>query len=89
MSAYTWSIPLTYMGFYMQAPLLTKYGFRIRTRVGLVVDNLLIPGRDAAEAERKLRQIYRDCEILARSCQQPATKVVPASYEDVIALITR
>ncbi len=77
------------MGFYMQAPLLTKYGFRIRTRVGLVVDNLLIPGRDAAEAERKLRQIYRDCEILARSCQQSATKVVPASYEDVIALITR
>ena len=77
------------MGIYMQAPLLTKYGFRIRTRVGLVVDNLLIPGRDAAEAERKLRQIYRDREILARSCQQPAAKAVPASYEDVIALITR
>jgi hypothetical protein len=57
----------------MQAPLLKKYGFRIRTRVGLVVDNLLIPGRDAAEAERKLRQIYRDCEILpelpAADCQ--------------------
>ena len=77
------------MGIYMQAPLLTKYGFRIRTRVGLVVDNLLIPGRDAAEAERKLRQIYRDCEILARSCQKPAAKAVPASYEDVIVLITR
>ena len=73
----------------MQTPMLTKYGFRIRTRVGLVVDNLLIPGRDAAEAERKLRQIYRDCEILARSCKQPAAKAVPASYEDVIALITR
>lgn len=74
----------------MQAPLLRKYGFRIRTRAGLVVDNLLIPGRDAEEAERKLRQIYRDCEILARSCQQPpAAKAVPASYEDVIALITR
>ena len=55
------------MGFSMQAPLLKKYGFRIKTRVGLVVDNLLIPGRDAAEAERKLRQIYRDCEILDRS----------------------
>ncbi|MDP1653675.1 MAG: hypothetical protein Q8L56_13225 [Rhodocyclaceae bacterium] len=49
----------------------------------------MIPGRDAAEAERKLRQIYRDCEILARSCQQPAARVVPANYEDVIALITR
>jgi hypothetical protein len=77
------------MGFYMQAPVISKYGFRIRTRVGLVVDNLLIPGRDAADAERKLRQIYRDCEILDRSCQQPAVKAVPASYEDVIALITR
>lgn len=73
----------------MQAPLVTKYGFRIRTRVGLVVDNLLIPGRDAAEAERKLRQIYRDCVILARSCQPSVAKAVPASYEDVIALITR
>jgi hypothetical protein len=74
----------------MQAPLLTKYGFRIKTRVGLVVDNLLIPGRDPAEAERKLRQIYRDCEILERNCQRPgASKAAPASYEDVIALITR
>lgn len=73
----------------MQAPVISKFGFRIRTRVGLVVDNLLIPGRDAVEAERKLRQIYRDCEILDRSCQQPAAKAAPASYEDVIALITR
>jgi len=77
------------MGFYMQAPLISKFGFRIRTRVGLVVDNLLIPGRDEADAERKLRQIYRDCEILDRSCQRPTAKAVPASYEDVIALITR
>jgi hypothetical protein len=77
------------MGFYMQAPVVSKYGFRIRTRVGLVVDNLLIPGRDAAEAERKLRQIYRDCEILDRVCQQTAARAAPASYEDVIALITR
>jgi hypothetical protein len=77
------------MRFSVQAPLIAKYGFRIRTRVGLVVDNLSIPGRDMAEAERKLRQIYRDCEILDRSCQQPVAKVAPASYEDVIALITR
>lgn len=73
----------------MQAPQVTKYGFRIRTRVGLVVDNLLIPGRDADDAERKLRQIYRDCEVLARSSQPSSTKAIPASYEDVIALIAR
>ena len=77
------------MGFYMQTSFLAKYGFRIRTRAGLLVDNLSIPGRDAAEAERKLRQIYRDCEILSRTCPQPSAKTVPASYEDVIALITR
>lgn len=73
----------------MHVPLLTKYGFRIRTRAGLVVDNLLIPGRDVAEAERKLRQIYRECEILERSSLQPVAKAMPANYEDVIALITR
>ena len=39
----------------MQAPLMTKYGFRIRTRDGLMVDNLLIHGRDGGDAERKLR----------------------------------
>lgn len=73
----------------MQAPFISKYGFRIKTRIGLIVDNLLIPGRDPADAERKLRQIYRDCEILDRSSEQPAAKAVPANYEDVIALITR
>lgn len=50
----------------MKTPPLNKYGFRIRTRAGLVVDHLLIPGRDEEEAERKLLQLYRDCEILAR-----------------------
>jgi hypothetical protein len=74
----------------MQPPLLTKFGFRIRTRVGLVVDNLLIPGRDAAEAERKLLQIYRGCVILERTCHRPTSKAPPlTSYEDVISLITR
>lgn len=48
----------------MQSPTLTKYGFRIRTRVGFVVDKLMIHGRDHDDAQRKLRQIYRDCEIL-------------------------
>ena len=78
------------MGFSMLPPLLTKFGFRIRTRVGLIVENLLIPGRDAAEAERKLLQIYRGCEILERTCHRPNTKAAPlTSYEDVNALIVR
>lgn len=50
----------------MRPPVTAKYRFRIRTRPGAVLDNLLIPGRDPVEAERKLRQIYRGCEILDR-----------------------
>jgi hypothetical protein len=44
----------------------TKYGFRIRTRDGLVVERLSLYARDAVEAERKLRQMYRKCEIIDR-----------------------
>jgi hypothetical protein len=44
----------------------TKYGFRIRTRHGLLVDHLSIYGRDEADAEKKLRQMYRHCEIIDR-----------------------
>jgi hypothetical protein len=46
---------------------MNKYRFRIRTRSGLVVDNLHILGRDQTEAERKLRQVYHDCLVL--DCQ--------------------
>lgn len=64
----------------MLAPVLTKYGFRIRTRVGLVINNLLIPGRDAGEAQRKLRQMYRDCEIIECVCHHGGTHGVLSSY---------
>jgi hypothetical protein len=49
-----------------------KYGFRIRTRHGMVVQHLTIHGRDEGEAERKLRQIYQHCEILERRVLPPA-----------------
>jgi hypothetical protein len=68
---------------------LSKYGFRIRTRGGGVVDNLLIFGRDEAEAERKLRQIYFGCEILAvkrLALQVQRNQIV--NYEDVVDLIS-
>jgi hypothetical protein len=64
----------------MLAPVLTKYGFRIRTRVGLVINNLMIHGRDPAEAQRKLRQMYRDCEIIECTCHQGNAHNLMASY---------
>jgi hypothetical protein len=73
----------------------TKFGFKIRTRDGMVVEHLMIHGRDEADAERKLRQMYLHCEILECNVMQPATmqpaKRSPAttSFEDVISLISK
>jgi hypothetical protein len=78
----------------------TKFAFRIRTRHGLIVEHLMIHGRDEADAERKLRQMYLHCEILERSIMQPAT-LQPAhtasvgrgsealSFEEVVSLISK
>jgi len=73
----------------MRVPAFTKFSFRIRTRDGLVVDNLLIHGNDAVEAERKLRQMYHGCEVLECVCQVVNPRKIPDSYEDVLGLIAR
>lgn len=74
----------------------TKYGFRIRTRDGMVVEHLMIHGRDEADAERKLRQMYLHCEILECNVMQPAmmqpakrSGAASTSFEDVISLISK
>ena len=55
----------------MTSSVIIKYGFRIRTRSGLIVDNLLIHGRDEVDAERKLRQMYQHCKILECTVHRP------------------
>ena len=66
-----------------------KYGFRIRTRSGAVVDNLLIFGKNESDAERKLRQIYLGCEILeSRRQAAPSLRNGLLTYEDVVDLIS-
>ena len=64
-----------------------KFGFRIRTRGGSVVDNLSIQGRDLAEAERKLRQVYHHCVILETRELQESGPVDGSDLEGVISLI--
>jgi hypothetical protein len=65
-----------------------KYGFRIKTRTGMVVDNLTIHGRDEADAERKLRQMYLHCQVL--ECRAVGTPRADAmSYEDVLAHVSK
>jgi hypothetical protein len=64
-----------------------KFGFRIRTRGGSVVDNLTIQGRDRDEAERKLRQVYHHCEVIEGREIVESAPVDASDFEGVISLI--
>ncbi len=67
----------------------SKYAFRIRTRTGMVVENLTIHGRVEADAQRKLLQMYPHCHVLeCRPLGAPA-KADPASFEEVVSLVTK
>lgn len=72
----------------MLATTMTKYGFRIRTRQGLTVENLVIHGRDESEAERKLRQMYHGCEVVECARMADPARTAAVSFEDVVRLIT-
>ena len=73
------------------APLqhMLKFGFRIRTRSGLPVENLVVHARDRVEAERKITQMYLHCEII--ECKQIATPIREegSDLEGIISLISR
>ncbi|MDO8933523.1 MAG: hypothetical protein Q7U97_14105 [Rhodocyclaceae bacterium] len=71
------------------ASMMTKYSFRIRTRVGLLVENLTIQGRDESDAERKLRQMYHGCEIIECVPLCGTVRGPVSSFEEVAGLITR
>lgn len=74
----------------MQPLSVTKFSFRIRTRNGgAIVDNLHINGRDEEEARRKLRQMYRECEILeSRRLVVNSSRPDTASFEEIVDLLT-
>jgi hypothetical protein len=55
----------------------------------MVVENLTIHGREESDAQRKLIQMYPHCQVLeCRSLNVPA-KRDPASFEEVISLVTK
>ena len=64
-----------------------KFGFRIRTRSGSTVDNLAIHAADQEAAQRKLRQMYPDCEVLDAWSGATQIRPVAQSFEDVVDLI--
>lgn len=74
----------------MSAPAsMFKYSFRIRTRSGTPVENLMLQARDRAEAERRINQIYPHCEIIECRVIHSAIGDDGASLESIISLISR
>lgn len=67
-----------------------KYDFSVKTREGQKLESIVIGGRDREDAERKLRQMYRHCEILRcdiKGCvQRPG---IAQSVDDILTLISR
>jgi hypothetical protein len=73
----------------LSPPPMFKFGFRIRTRSGLPVDNLVVHARDQAEAERKISQMYMHCEIIECKQLQTTTRDEGSDLENIISLISR
>jgi hypothetical protein len=64
-----------------------KYGFKIRTRNGMLVENLQVQAPDREAAENRIRQIYHHCEIIECGEIAPSVKGENIDLENMIALI--
>ena len=66
-----------------------KFQFSIRTRSGQSVDNLRILGIDQADAEIRLRQLYRNAEVTKCERVDNVTKLdTSPSIENILSLIS-
>ena len=67
-----------------------KFNFSVTTRDGQHVENIQIYGKDLPDAERKLRQMYRDCEITQYKTVELDKKIAQsADIEEVLSLIAK
>ena len=60
---------------------MTRFGFNIKTRTGQRVDNICIMAANQADAERRLRQMYHQCEAVN-------LRNDPLDLENVIGIIS-
>jgi hypothetical protein len=51
-----------------------KFAFSIVTREGQKVSRIVIAGRDQADAERKLLQMYRHCTVTECDSEVPSRR---------------
>lgn len=66
---------------------MTRYGFSIRTKTGQRVDNISIMALCQEDAERRLRQMYLQCEIVECRMQAVPRKFDTLDIESVIGMI--
>ncbi len=67
-----------------------KFDFSILTRDGQKVESIVIAARDEAEAERRLRQMYRYCEVVSCNAKDMEGKGQQSmSVEDILSLISK
>ena len=69
---------------------MVRYDFSIRTRDGQRIESLVIGGVDQQDAERKLNQMYRYCEVLRCESKDANLKQSDSnSVEDILSLISK
>ena len=68
--------------------MMIRFGFNIRTKMGQRVDNIQIMAANLDDAERRLRQMYLNCEILERREQSVPRRNDTLDVEHVIGLIS-
>lgn len=69
---------------------MVRYDFSIRTRDGQRIESLVIGGVDQKDAERKLNQMYRYCEVLRCESKDAGVRQSDSnSVEDILSLISK
>jgi hypothetical protein len=68
--------------------MMIRFGFNIRTKMGQRVDNIQIMAATLDDAERRLRQMYLNCEIIERREQSVPRRNDTLDVEHVIGLIS-
>ena len=67
-----------------------KFDFSLKTRDGQKVESILIAGRDQPDAERKLLQMYRNCEVTRCDVRKTEDKSGQSMFvEDLLTLIAK
>ena len=65
-----------------------RYGFNIKTRHGQRVETIMIMAASQNDAERRLRQMYLQCEIIECVTQSVPRRVDTLDVEGIIGLIS-